>query len=245
MIGRHRIYLETVDSTNAYLMQMLDNGRPAEGTMVQAGFQTAGRGVDNNQWESAPGSNLTFSFVLYPGFLAAEAQFALNKFISLGIADFLEDYIPGRVKIKWPNDIYADRRKISGILVQNGIRGNRFQFSIIGIGLNVNQAEFSPVAGNPVSMKMITGKHYDLDELLGRLCHALDRRYHQLSSGAMKELDGDYLNLLYRFGEQADYEVSGIRYRATIIGIGRYGSLLLEVSKEKVLECDLKEVVFL
>lgn len=245
MIGQNRIFLESVDSTNTHLLRMLENERLAGGTLIHAGFQTAGRGADNSNWESEAGSNLTFSFVLYPDFLAAEAQFALNKFISLGIADFLSDHISRQVKIKWPNDIYVDQNKIAGILVQNGIRGNSFQFSIIGIGLNVNQLEFSPAASRPVSMRMVTGKNYDLEEILDQLCQALDRRYSQLASGGMKALDEDYLHLLYRYGEVADYEIGGERCQARISGISKYGRLVLEISKEKILECDMKEVVFL
>ena len=185
MIGQEIIFLEEVDSTNRYMMDLLSRQPVNSGTVVRAGFQTAGRGMDNNAWESAPGMNLTFSFVIYPSYLGADQQFYLNKVISLALADLLAPEMPdpSLLKIKWPNDIYAGNRKLAGMLVQNGVKGNRFEFSVIGIGLNVNQESFQSHSPDPVSLKNLSGKEYNLDLLLGKLLASIESRLGMLVAG--------------------------------------------------------------
>jgi BirA family biotin operon repressor/biotin-[acetyl-CoA-carboxylase] ligase len=96
-------------------MDRLSGEKPREGTAVIADYQTEGRGIDGSKWESEPGQNLTFSFILYPTFLAPEGQFYLNKIISLGISDLVRELLPERndIRIKWPNDIYVGNKKVA------------------------------------------------------------------------------------------------------------------------------------
>ncbi len=246
MIGSHIVRVRVTGSTNSYLLDWLSRERPEEGTLVIAEHQTAGRGLDTNRWESEPGRNLTFSFVLYPVFLAADAQFYLNKAISLGLCDLVsglvEEILP--VSVKWPNDIYIGDHKVAGVLIQNGVKGAMFDYSVIGIGLNVNQDAFSGGAPNPVSLKMVTGKDYDLDGLLQSLISRLEDRMIMLRSGRKPELDAQYLNALYRMGTISDYIYKGNPVRAKISGVSRYGQLQLEIPGEKMIECDLKEIKF-
>jgi BirA family biotin operon repressor/biotin-[acetyl-CoA-carboxylase] ligase len=246
IIGSEIIRLTEVDSTNRFLMDWLANEKPAEGTLVISDFQTAGRGTDGSMWESEAGCNLTFSFVLYPSFLALDAQFCLNKIISLGLADFISEVLPGRddVRIKWPNDIYIGNQKVAGTLIQNGIKGSRFAYSIIGIGLNINQENFSKEAANPVSLKMLAGTAFNLDEMLERTVSKIDQRYNLLKQGAIKKIDEDYLKLLYRVKEFSGYIYKGKPIRAMITGINQYGQLKLEVNGGEIIECDLKEIKF-
>src|ERR1035437_922779 len=110
----------SVDSTNNYASKLLNNHKVEEGTVIWAEEQTRGKGQEENQWESEKGKNLTFSLGLFPRFLKIEELFYLSKSISLGVAGFLGKYID-RVSIKWPNDIYAGDRKITGILIENCI----------------------------------------------------------------------------------------------------------------------------
>lgn len=246
MFGSEKIYLEQVDSTNRYLMDKLTQGKPEEGTLVWAGHQTAGRGMDDNTWESAPGMNLTFSVVIYPDFLGVDQQFYLNKVVSLALADVALEILPGSdIRIKWPNDLYAGDHKLAGMLIQNGVKGNRFEYSVIGIGLNVNQVEFQEEVANPVSLKALSGRAFELGSLLDRILEALDHRYEMLRRGERAMLDRDYTNAMYRYGELALYNLKGMDIRARINGVNRYGQLILEVPGEKIIECDLKEVKFL
>jgi BirA family biotin operon repressor/biotin-[acetyl-CoA-carboxylase] ligase len=245
-IGSDIIRLKETDSTNRYLMDWLAKEKPAEGTLVIAEFQAAGRGTDNSVWESEAGSNLTFSFVIYPSFLAIDAQFYLNKIVSLGLSDCLNEILPGRndIRIKWPNDIYVGNKKIAGTLIQIGVKGPQFDFAIIGIGLNVNQEAYSKEAGNPVSLKMLADSAFDLEEILVLILEKLNFRLNQLIRGKKKQIDEEYLGRLFRFNTTAAYFCQGKRIEARITGVNQYGQLILEVAGGKIIECDLKELKF-
>jgi BirA family transcriptional regulator, biotin operon repressor / biotin---[acetyl-CoA-carboxylase] ligase len=246
IIGSDIIRLKEIGSTNNYLMDRLGKENIKEGTVVLADYQTAGRGTDGSKWESDPEKNLTFSFILYPTFLAPEAQFYLNKIISLGLSDLVRELLPERdeVRIKWPNDIYIGNEKVAGTLIQNGVKGSSFDFSVIGIGLNINQESFPADATNPVSLKMIVHSAFNLEDIFRRMLASLDYRLHQLIQGAIKEIDGDYLDRLYRINQLAGYKIEGKSLKAKITGVNRYGQLILEIPGEKIIECDLKEIKF-
>ena len=141
MIGKNIIEIEETDSTNLYTSILLKSKKIPEGTVISAFRQNSGRGQGNNLWESEAGKNLTVSIVLYPYFLPIEEQSMLNKVISLGIYDMMTALTKGKanIKIKWPNDIYISDKKVSGILIENAIIGNKFIHSIVGVGININQ----------------------------------------------------------------------------------------------------------
>ena len=160
--------LETLKSTNHYLDNL--EPTPAEGRVIMTTNQTGGVGQQGNVWESEAGKNLTFSLLLKPTFLPIASRFMLTKAISIAILDFLKQELPDQeVYIKWPNDIYFKNKKIAGILIKNEIKGMMMGTSIIGIGLNVNQESFDENLPNPISMKMITGKDYDLEFILNEI----------------------------------------------------------------------------
>jgi BirA family transcriptional regulator, biotin operon repressor / biotin---[acetyl-CoA-carboxylase] ligase len=245
-IGKEIIRLKEVESTNSFFMDWLTREKPAEGTLVITAKQAAGRGTDGAMWESEPGLNLTFSFVLYPAFLAIDAQFYLNKTVSLGLADIVREVLPGRndIRIKWPNDIYIGNRKASGTLIQNGIKGSLFEFAVIGIGLNVNQEEFRGEAPNPVSLKIVAGKAFDLEDILQRTIEKIIYRYDLLKHGALQVIDEDYLKSLYRMQHLSRYIYKGSSIEAKITGVNRYGRLILEIPGDRKIECDMKEIKF-
>ncbi|MFZ4548796.1 MAG: biotin--[acetyl-CoA-carboxylase] ligase [Bacteroidales bacterium] len=236
--------LPQTKSTNSFAVNLLSQKRPDEGYVVITDHQTQGKGLEDNAWESEAGKNLTFSIILYPDF-AAEQQFILNKAISLGIYEFLQMEIHDvKVSVKWPNDIYLGNKKVCGILIQNSLIGNRFDYTIVGIGLNVNQTHFLSDAPNPVSMKMINEKEYNLEELLNKLLDRILLRYYQVKT-APKKIEKDYQKALFRVMEWCEYEVKKSRVYGRITGTNEYGQLLLETESGPVLICDLKEIKFL
>jgi BirA family biotin operon repressor/biotin-[acetyl-CoA-carboxylase] ligase len=247
IIGQEIIRLKEVDSTNRFFMDWLSHDKPGEGTLVIADHQTAGRGIDGTVWESEPSRNLTFSFILYPAFLAIDAQFYLNKTISLALADAVRQWLPDgyNIRIKWPNDIYIGDGKVAGTLIQNGIKGSRFEFAIVGIGLNVNQAIFTGDAPNPVSLHAISGRECNLEEVFDLVISKLETWYELLKQGAKQVIDEEYLKHLYRIRELSGFEYKGSRIQAKITGVNRYGQLILEIPGEKIIECDLKEIRFI
>jgi BirA family biotin operon repressor/biotin-[acetyl-CoA-carboxylase] ligase len=239
------IHLPETNSTNSYAIELLLKARPEEVCVIIADQQTKGKGTDTNIWESEKGKNLTFSIILYPT-IAADQQFILNKAISLGIYDFLVTLLPGhKVSIKWPNDIYIENKKACGILIQNSVIGNMLDYMVVGIGLNVNQIHFTGDAPNPVSLKMVTGIEYNLDELLQKLLHSIFERYSYAGPETTKKIDSAYQNALYRLEEWHEYLVNDNKVFAKIIGTTAYGQLVLENESGKKIVCDLKEVKFI
>ena len=244
--GRRVIELESVDSTNSYAIECLKTDLLPEGTLILAQHQKAGRGQRGNTWLSEAGKNITCSFIFYPSFLAIEKQFMLTKVVSLALHDLLYDLLKsGSIKIKWPNDLYVGSNKIGGVLIENSLKQNTINTSIIGIGLNVNQENFGSATGNATSLKIISGKEFELKEVVEKLCSRLEARYLQLRSGKNENIDSDYLNLLYRNNEWNHYLIADKKMEGKIIGTTAHGKLKLEFKDGTEKEFDLKEIAFI
>ncbi len=167
------LLLEEVDSTNSYVAVHADELEDM--TMVIADSQTAGRGQRGNSWESEQGKNLTFTLLYKPKGIAPCEQFAISEAAALAVADFLAD-AGVAAQVKWPNDMYVDDRKISGILIEHALMGRNICHSRIGIGLNVNQREFRSDAPNPVSMVQLLGWETDISRVAAGVGAHLERR---------------------------------------------------------------------
>jgi BirA family biotin operon repressor/biotin-[acetyl-CoA-carboxylase] ligase len=239
------IELETIASTNEYAGKLLKVQQIPEGTIIFAREQTAGRGQGKNKWESEPGKNLTFSMILFPHFLVPERQFYLNKVITLGILDFLAQLPIGEIcSVKWPNDIYAGKGKLGGILINNHISGNKFETCIAGIGINVNQEVFSPALPNPVSIKQLTGEEYQLRSVLESLADFINIRYQQLESGILKLLDTDYRNHMLGIDSWQEYLLEGKVLKGKNKGVDETGRMLIETLEGKTLPFHHGEIEF-
>lgn len=244
MIGSTIVHLDIVDSTNNYAAKELLTKSLDEGTVFVAACQQSGRGQGESSWESSEGKNLTFSIVLYPRNLEVSRQFIISKTIALGIADFLSGYSQG-IRIKWPNDIYAGDRKIAGILIETAVMAGKISRAVIGIGLNINQEKFVSDAPNPVSLKNLTGKTFDLKRTLNELCFHLDKRYLQLIGYKYSQIDLDFERLLYRMGEWAMFCADGSDFEGMITGTDPEGQLLIQNREGKIRGFQFKEVQFL
>lgn len=245
-IGKNCIRLEKIPSTNSFLAGLSQNEKLPEGTLVIANCQEQGRGQRGTSWNSESGKNLTLSVLLKPVFLPPHGQFGLSKAISLAVADFIRHCLDGHnageaVKIKWPNDIYIADKKVAGMLIENSVSGSSVENSVVGIGINVNQEKFPEPLPNPVSLKLITGKEFNLDDCLEQLCFYIERRYLQLKSNA-RETDNAYLTNLYRYNSPGQYLINGKKMTARITGITKTGKLVLETGNADPVECDLKEI---
>jgi BirA family biotin operon repressor/biotin-[acetyl-CoA-carboxylase] ligase len=245
-VGHSLVKLHEVDSTNTYLKDLLSNSKPLiEGTVIMADYQTSGRGQKDNVWESEKGANLTFSVLFRPSFLDVNQQFQLNKAISLGVSDVLIEILGESSKIKWPNDIYFQDKKIGGILIENTIKGNFLKESIVGIGLNVNQKEFGLNNNRATSLSKILHQDYHLDKLLSQLCNRIESRYLQLKAGKNLLLNIDYLDRLFRLNELHRYEIDNQNFKGIIKGVTPTGRLTIQLSDGKQMDLDLKEVKFI
>ena len=240
-----KVFLKEIDSTNKELIRRLNTQSLNEGFLVQAAFQTGGKGQGDNQWESEGGKNLLFSFLLRPKFLAIPNQFYITIITSLALADSIRSLLLDEVvKIKWPNDIYVGRKKIAGVLIENAIQGDVFDWVVIGIGVNVNQQHFKSDAPNPISLIQIRKEKTEVDAVLGLFEIQFAKRYAQLQSGDFDGLKQEYLNSLYQYKEWRSYSANNQNFQGQIIGIDEYGFLRIE-TEIGVRNFDAKEVEYL
>lgn len=243
MTGKNTIFLTEVESTNNYANQLVLSKAAEHGTVVLAQYQNKGKGQQGNSWESEPGKNLLASIILFPDFLSAAKQFYLSKIASLSIVDFLKTETSG-ITIKWPNDIYIDNKKVAGILIENAIKGQNLSSSIIGIGLNLNQELFVTDAPNPVSLKQVSTKDYEIENIAETIFDNMFYWFQILKKRDFDEIDSAYFNQLYRANEWAIFAKQGVQFEARINGIGEFGQLILEERNGSLSEYMFKEVEF-
>ena len=178
-LGEPLIELSEIDSTNMYAMEQIHAQKALSGSVYQTDFQTNGKGQHGRIWESYRGENLLCTYVLELNALkkgknwVPSEQLGLSAAVALGAQAFFMEFAGEETKIKKPNDIYWRDRKAGGILIENIVRGIDWNWTVIGIGLNINQTQFSNEAGKPVSLKQITGKHWDIKTMQKKLAEAL------------------------------------------------------------------------
>lgn len=246
VIGTSSHYLPHCQSTNDLAAEKAREACP-EGLVVHTDHQTAGRGQRGTQWQAAPGENLTLSIVLRPTFLAPREQFKLSVSMALGVRDALQDCLPNhQVHIKWPNDILIDLKKAAGLLIENNLSGGKIAWSIIGIGVNVNQQHFDEVAAfafPPVSLAQCAGGPLALEAVMQKLLEHLDARYLRLRAGHYPSLLQDYYQHLLGYQQECrwlivadDREVWG-----TVKGVDENGRLKLLIDQD-LCHFDLKEL---
>jgi len=145
---------------------MLSEGVARHGDVIFAGFQSKGKGQAENSWESKQGMNLLFSLVLEPVNFQVESQIMLNMAVALALNQYLKSEGFDSF-IKWPNDLYVNKKKVAGILIENSLSGNLIKSSIIGIGLNLNQVDFN--SPNASSLFAIDNRYRELNDTLKKL----------------------------------------------------------------------------
>ncbi len=246
--------LEVTNSTNSYLHDLIEKKKNCtadsiiidvpEFYTVSCNFQTDGKGQSKNTWHSEPGKNLLLSTLIYP-LETAELQFRVNMKVCIGILEFCKKYISNEgFSIKWPNDIYFHDKKIGGVLIEHTITGNSILYSIIGIGLNINQLSFPNQIPNPISAAQICNHNFNLDECIRELLFHISEQktYYKKHSKILKK---EYLSNLYKFKEWGMFEINGDVKKACIEDVNKYGMLCLIDEQNKTYECGIKEVKYI
>lgn len=243
--GRNLINLETTASTNNFASELLANNAPIEGTAIMAEYQQHGKGQRGNNWLSEYGANLLVSYIFYPGFLFSKDHFYLNTVMSLACANTIRSFGVQKVLIKWPNDIYADNRKIAGMLAENTIKGSNVSSTILGFGININQSEFPDFTTKATSMKLETSKEFSKMEIFEVLSNYLEKYYLNLKTGKFKVIMGEYTDLLYRKNKLSTYESDGKIFFGKIVNVAEDGNLIIEKANGETSDYRFKEIKFL
>ena len=241
-IGKKAFFLPSCHSTNEIASMLLTKQEQLNGTVVYTDYQSAGKGQRGNKWESESGSNILLSIVLEADFIEPTDFFDLTIITSLAIHDLLSEYYKDGFKIKWPNDLYFNDKKIAGILIENYIKKKCIEWSIIGVGLNVNQRNFEEEMA--ISLGQICDQSFDREELIGILLQKVEARFYELKSGKKSRLRSDYISHLYWKDELHVFLSEGTYFNGKIANVDPSGKLMIDTENGQRY-FDLKEVQFI
>lgn len=228
-------------STNDICAGLVEKEHDSTGLVVITDFQEKGRGQSGNEWYSERGENLILSYYLNTAFLAVKEQYFLSMAVCLAVSDTVKKFLNTKVEIKWPNDIYVDR-KISGILIQNSLKGTSMEYSIIGIGINVNQVKY-PIE-NATSLRAVSGKWYMLNSIFEILSVRIEHYFKLLKKGDNQLLKSLYMKRLLWLDEDHEFESKGKKFRGSIKDVSPYGNIIID-TLDGTRKFDFKEVSFI
>lgn len=235
--------LEVVDSTNSYLIEKSKEQRVYEGEVVLAHYQTSGRGQRTSVWESAPGENLMCSILAFPTFLNGNNFFLISKAIAIAVKIVVSSKCPNElVEVKWPNDIYVNKRKIGGILIENQYKGSQIKQAVIGVGLNINQTNFENEKAT--SLKLLTQKQFLIKDILIELLQEFEKQYFSLKWGTTEDLEELYLENLMNYQIEKTYRVGEEEIKGIIESVQNNGTLFLK-TKGEIRSFQFKEIEYL
>ena len=234
------ITLDATTSTNDYLLSL----NTERDLCVVTDYQSAGKGMGENVWESERGKNLLFSLLVHPLWLGIQKQYLMSMVQAVSLWEALSDYVenPTLLTIKWPNDIYYKDCKLSGTRIDLNLQGMKIQDMVIGTGVNVNQLQFTGTAPNPVSLSQISGLTYSLSQILSSIIDAFERNYALLRSGAEQYIIRCYHEHLYRRVGMYRYRDIHGEFQAEMVGVASNGILTLRRADGTLSKYEFKEL---
>ena len=233
LTSQNLIILEKVDSTNNYAMAMVQNGEANSGDCIFAIEQNSGKGRHGNTWKSQKGENILISVIVQMQWLQVMQQFRLSVCASLACYDLFSKYTKENIKIKWPNDIFLNDSKAGGILIENVIKGNLWQWSVIGIGLNINQQNFKENKLKATSLGQITAKHYDVIQLAHELHNNVLTRLDALRTDNFSKMLDEYNKNLFGRNKKVRLKKENIVFETVIKKVSDTGELITKDAIER------------
>lgn len=239
--GRFHLHIfEKIDSTNSYLVELGKRNAP-QWTVAVSEMQTRGRGRLNRSWESPAGVGLWFSILLRPEIKPEECHL-VNLLSAVSLADYLEQYIwktfakKFNIGLKWPNDLFTNNRKLSGILLQSNISSESINFLVLGIGLNVNQTEMDfpdAIREKAISLQMATNREWSREELLSGFMENFYENYNLFLPQKKAEIIELYMKKLLYMNEDISINLNGERVTGVFKGLTPLGYLIIQSGDEE------------
>ena len=237
------IKLDAIDSTNSYLKKLLTKESLDDLTVVISKHQTKGKGRNGNIWANDASLNLAFSIYKRFNSLNINNKFILNLISSIAVFHLLSENKLNKLTIKWPNDIMSENKKISGILIENSVKGNFINHSVIGVGVNVNQKKFKNLP-NATSMFIETGREFSLDSLASRLGEIFSKNFlqYEKNEGALLKY---YNNQLFLKNTDSNFITKdGKRFSGKITRINKNGELIIMKADKREVNYTENEIRF-
>lgn len=249
-VGKKTKYIESCESTNELGFQEALKEEIPEGFAWIAGYQTAGKGQRGNQWFAQANQNLLVSYLLKPAHDLLPTQFYLSKAIANGIIEGLQLWAkamygdPLPLKIKWPNDIYLDEKKLGGILIESNFQAGKWAFSIIGIGLNINQLEFDGLRATSLRKWTQNPLPIDISEVFNYLSIGLENAYQTFQNQTLELIDASYHQDLFRKDSWHYFEDENGQFEGKIERVNEQGLLVID-KIPKTEHYEIKELSFI
>ncbi len=216
-------FFEVLDSTNSEARRQYETGLAAHGSYFTCLWQSAGRGQQGSLWQGNAGENLYLSLIIETA-LPLEAQFGINQLVALQVLHVIREYLP-EACIKWPNDIYHERKKLAGILIENQLQGNQLKACFIGIGINVLQEEFGPLT-RAGSLKSCGAEIHALKEIKEKLLLRLKTSFEQ--GWNSREVKEDFEKNMLFSGQITTFVHESRLFEGTVYGVDEWGRLLVQ-----------------
>ena len=240
MIKYNIKHLDIIDSTNSYAINLRESKDFKEGLVITTNFQKKGQGQRGSIWESQKGKNILLSAV-FEFNISIKKQFDICKLVSLSLIKLLSN-LKLDAKIKWPNDILVNNKKIAGILINNIISKDLISYSVIGIGLNVNQHVFNKYIPMATSIFLETGLQNNIEEIQYKLLEQI--KFDIVNYFQSKNISSKYLDFLYRINKVSFFESGSQKFNGIIRGVEDSGLLIVETENE-IIKFNTKEIKIL
>ncbi|MCX7955168.1 MAG: biotin--[acetyl-CoA-carboxylase] ligase [Bacteroidales bacterium] len=235
-------------SSNEIAHELANYDDTPEFTVVNLLNQTKGKGRGTNKWFSELGKSLTFSIIVYPRFLNSQLSFYISKLTSIAVVEALQNF-SHKIKIKWPNDIYFNNKKLGGILIENCFENDKITYSIVGIGINVNQTNFPSELPNPISLLQITGDNsqlINLENTLYKIIRKFVKWYTILKNedhNGYAIIDKTYFKYLTGRSKTIEYKTNDEKIlKGKIISVDEFGFINIKNSAGIVLSYNIDEI---
>ena len=224
---------DAVNSTNDLLLKWAESKSTQNGSIIWALSQSEGKGQHGRVWESNTGENLTFSMLIRHNDMSVMEQFIFNKAISVALMKSLHVISPN-FEIKWPNDIYLNGKKIAGVLIENSIKGKYIDYSVIGIGINVNQKAFSKNLENASSIITETGVEIELENLLYQVVDHIEYFINYIHRKQCRKILKIYLSNLFRKDTISVFKKGNEQFNGIIRGVDEFGRIKIELENDEI-----------
>ena len=228
MAGKELLYFDVIDSTNLEAKRRAEEGAP-EGLLIVADKQVAGRGRRGRSWESPAGANIFMTLLLRPSY-SADCVSMVTLVMALSVAQAIEEVSKLPVRIKWPNDIVVNKKKVVGILTELTMEADYVQYMVSGVGINVNQTSFpEEISATASSLYLEKGQKVNRALLVQKSMEHFDENYEIFCrTDDMTGLIGLYNTLLVN--KEVTVRVLDPRgeYEVIAHGINEKGELIVE-----------------
>lgn len=238
------IKLDAIDSTNDFLKRLLNDQTVENFTIVTAENQTNGKGQMGSVWNSEIGKNLIMSILINNFIVDINQLFTLNIIVSLSVIEALDALQIPELSIKWPNDIMSANKKIGGILIENSIKSEGEIFSVVGLGLNVNQINFKHLP-KASSLAVVCNRNFDKEVILFSITNNIQQNI-ELWKEKSDVMWQKYTNTLFRKGIPMPFQDKmNQNFMGIIQGVSSIGKLRILLENDSIEEFDIKEIQFL